>query len=75
MWKCLCPLCGKEFVALPAKILSNHTTSCGCKIQSSGERRICNILQNLKLDFKEQVMFEDCRYRGFLKFDFAIYFF
>lgn len=73
MWKCLCPLCGKEFVALPAKILSNHTTSCGCKIQSSGERRICNILQNLKLDFKEQVMFEDCRYRGFLKFDFAIY--
>ena len=31
-WKCICPICGNEFSALPAKVISNHTTSCGCRI-------------------------------------------
>lgn len=29
MWECEC-FCGNRFVALPAKIMSNHTKSCGC---------------------------------------------
>lgn len=29
IWECEC-FCGNRFVALPAKVMSNHTKSCGC---------------------------------------------
>ena len=73
MWNCICPSCGKEFVALPAKIISGHTTSCGCKIQSSRERLIESVLKNNKIKYEKQKRFSDCRYHYTLPFDFAIY--
>lgn len=73
MWECECPLCGNVFVALPAKVVSNHTTSCGCKRVSSGERIIEKILQEYKLDYISQYSFDDCRYKYKLKFDFAVF--
>lgn len=30
MWKCICPYCGKKFVARGSDIMSCHTRSCGC---------------------------------------------
>ena len=73
MWHCECPICGKEFVALPAKVMENHTTSCGCKINSSKERIIENYLKELNVVYEKQKRFEDCKYKYTLPFDFAIY--
>lgn len=53
-WNCICPVCGNEFQALPAKIIANHTTSCGCKIQSSKERIIENHLNKLGAVYRRQ---------------------
>lgn len=72
MWECICPLCGKLFVALPIKIADNHTTSCGCKRESSGERIIETILNDMNLDYKKQYSFDDCKYKYKLRFDFAV---
>lgn len=73
MWNCVCPICNNIFVALPAKIMENVTTSCGCKIKSSYERITENILINYNLKYKSQYMFDDCRYKYKLKFDFAVF--
>ena len=73
MWYCDCPICGKEFIALPAKVMENHTTSCGCKLNSSKERIIENYLKELSLNYEKQKRFEDCKYYYTLPFDFAIY--
>lgn len=73
MWKCICPLCGKEFIALPIKIKNNHTTSCGCKKDSSGERIIETILTDNNISYEKQFSFQDCKYRYKLRFDFAIF--
>ena len=73
MWYCKCTICGNEFVALPAKVMENHTTSCGCQISSSKERIIESYLKELKVAYERQKRFEDCKYRYSLPFDFVIY--
>lgn len=73
MWNCKCPLCGEMFVALPAKVMNNHTTSCGCKIQSSMERSIETFLKSLNIKYETQKRFPDCKYHYTLAFDFALY--
>lgn len=72
-WVCMCSLCGGEFIALPAKIMNSHITSCGCRKTSSGEEKIRCILNNLCLKYKEQYRFPDCKYKYTLPFDFAIF--
>ena len=73
LWKCRCGVCGNTFTALPAKINNGHITSCGCALQSSGERHIKFVLEELNTDFIEQYSFLDCKYKHPLKFDFAIF--
>lgn len=73
LWNCKCPLCGGEFIALPAKVLSNHTTSCGCKTVSSGERIIESFLKDIDVSYTKQKVFKDCKYHYGLPFDFAVY--
>ena len=73
LWKCKCGICGTEFVALPAKINNGHITSCGCASQSSGERYISSVLDLLNINYQEQFVFPDCKYKSVLKFDFAIF--
>ncbi|MCQ2543382.1 MAG: hypothetical protein MJ126_04400 [Lachnospiraceae bacterium] len=72
MWNCECPLCKNTFVALPAKVMSCHTTSCGCKIESSLERITESILVKYNIKYIKQYSFDDCVYKYKLKFDFAI---
>ena len=74
IWECLCPLCGKSFAALPIKVYTNHTTSCGCKKKSSGERIVENYLIKNDISFIRQYSFSDCKYKQKLLFDFAILF-
>lgn len=72
-YNCICPLCGNDFVALPARVFEGTTTSCGCKISSSKERIISSILDNLNVKYEKQKRFKDCKYKYTLPFDFAIY--
>ena len=72
MWKCKCGICGNYFIALPAKINNGHITSCGCRIQSSGEECVANILKEFDINFDPQHVFDDCKYTYVLRFDFAI---
>ncbi len=73
MWNCTCPLCKSSFVALPAKVLSNHTSSCGCKIKSSKERLIKSTLDRIGVGYVCEKRFNDCKDKYTLPFDFAIY--
>lgn len=73
MWNCLCPICGNEFVALPAKVFSRHTSSCGCKRISSGESVIESVLRDLGVVYQKEMRFADCRDKYSLPFDFAVY--
>lgn len=72
LWYCKCPICNDIFEALPAKIMGGHTTSCGCKIQSSGERLIKKTLDELNIKYIQQYSFNDNVYKYKLKFDFAL---
>lgn len=72
VWECECPLCGNLFYELPAKVNNGHTTSCGCRIQSLGEKYIEFILKDMDIEFKPQYTFDDCKYINVLRFDFGI---
>ena len=74
LWRCRCGICKNEFVALPAKINNGHITSCGCRIQSSGEEYVENILNQYNIDFIPQYKFNDCKMKYVLRFDFAIFY-
>lgn len=72
-YNCVCPICGNIFQDIPARIANNHKTSCGCKAQSSNERIIQSILDELNIDYIREKRFDDCKYKYTLPFDFAIY--
>lgn len=46
---------------------------CGCLKQSKREKYIEKILIENNINFKSQYIFEDCKYKDVLKFDFAIF--
>lgn len=73
LWRCKCGLCGKEFSAIPAKILNGHITSCGCRKASSKEDLIESFLISNNIKYISQYSFDDCRFKQVLKFDFAIF--
>lgn len=72
IWKCQCP-CGNFFEEIPAKVLNGHHISCGCMNRSSGEETIQYILEKYKYKYSREYTFEDCRYIGKLRFDFAVF--
>lgn len=73
LWEFECPLCHNHFIALPAKIANGHTTSCGCRTQSSKEFLIENILKQLQVPYQTQYSFNDCKNKYVLRFDFALF--
>ena len=54
--------------------VATHMKGCGCPkcVQSAGERRVREALQELGVEFSEQVRFPECRDRGTLPFDFWV---
>lgn len=70
---CKCD-CGNILFVLNNNLKSGGSQSCGC-VQSRGERIIAQILRENKINFKQQVSFNDLRgpKGGLLKFDFGIY--
>lgn len=72
LWNCKCGECGGVFVALPAKILSGHATSCGCIRRSSGEKLIKELLDSLDVSYVQEKRFGDCIDVKPLPFDFYL---
>lgn len=58
-WRCKCNLCGREDV-----IITTHNIyrqySCGCTIESKGERKIREILDNNNIEYIREKRFSDC---------------
>lgn len=72
MWVCRCPCCGSNFIALPAKVLNGHITSCGCARQSSRERLIKDLLETNHIRYDPQHRYQDCIDKKELPFDFYL---
>lgn len=73
LWECKCGMCSNKFIALPAKVMEGVTTSCGCKIRSSGEETIKQYLDKNDIEYKMQYSFPDCKDKYKLKFVFAVF--
>lgn len=78
-WNCTCTNCGRENVIVFGDYLRNgDTISCGC-ITSKNESKIAQILDNAKIQYKQQYTFNDLLSpdtnitRDKLLFDFAIF--
>ncbi len=66
----LCTKCGNKFEQTP----NNHLSGSGCPHckKSNSELYIKNILDDFKINYKPQYIFEDLKYKDHLKFDFGI---
>lgn len=72
LWIFECPLCHKEFSAIPAVVASGKTISCGCSLMSKRERLISDYLSSLNVSFIPQYSYKDCKDCNVLRFDFAL---
>ena len=72
LWECVCPLCGNTFLELPARVLNGHTTSCGCRIQSNGEKLIEKFFKDNNIEYIPQYKDDRCINIRRLEFDFAV---
>lgn len=69
--RCLCD-CGNEKIVPASQLTMRQTSSCGCLGKSYGEHLIEEYLDSQNIKYKKQYTFDDCKYIGTLKFDFAI---
>ena len=72
MWNCKCGCCGNTFIAMPAKVLSGHTSSCGCSRRSTMEIFVEQILIANGIEYEREYRFDECRDKYSLPFDFYI---
>lgn len=71
LWECEC-FCGNHFITYPGYVARGHTTSCGCRRRSAREELVQNYLISNNIPFKDEYIFQDCRYINPLKFDFIL---
>lgn len=70
-WMCLCD-CGAFTSVSTANLTNGHTQSCGC-IDSVGEMKIVQVLNEYNILYKKEQTFKDCRDAHPLPFDFGLY--
>ena len=70
-YHCKCE-CGNECDVLGKRLFNGSTTSCGC-INSKANMCMDKILIKHQIPFKREYRFEDCRDKGTLPFDFALF--
>ena len=70
-YKCKCD-CGAIIDVSATKLLNGYTYSCGC-INSKANEMMSGILNKYHIPFVREKRFEDCKDKGTLPFDFALY--
>jgi hypothetical protein len=65
--------CGKIFYKSPEKFWYREQLCPFCNIISKGEKKISEFLQDNNILYQPQYHFNDCKYIGELRFDFAIF--
>lgn len=75
IWKCECPVCGRLFDGMPAKLNTNGQMSCGCVGTSTSKKEsyIANILSSRNITYSRNYQFIDCVDDRRLRFDFVIF--
>lgn len=72
VWKCKCDCINENIAYVDTKSLKNgHTQSCGCR-KSKGETKIASVLDSLQISFIQQFVFEGCKDKIPLRFDFYL---
>lgn len=71
IWKCLCD-CGNITYVVTSDLTSNNTMSCGLCNCSHGEEFIKQHLIENNINFVQQKVFKDCKYKKPLYFDFYL---
>ena len=76
-WNCMCTKCGRKNVIVFGDYLRNgDTKSCGC-LNSFNESKICQMLENANIQYRQQVSFSDLTSTNKecdkLLFDIAVY--
>ena len=69
-----CPECGKEFLTSFGAFVKHQGQCCPeCSAsESRGERKIRHVLENNRINFKQEYSFVDCRDKNPLPFDFYL---
>ena len=70
-YNCICD-CGNRVEVSGKKLFNGETTSCGC-INSKANMRMAHLLDKLKVPYKREYRFADCRDKSTLPFDFALF--
>lgn len=70
-YHCKCD-CGNEVDVIGKRLFYGTTTSCGC-IDSVANAVMDKILTKHNIKFRREYWFDECRYKGPLRFDFAIF--
>ena len=70
-YKCKCE-CGNYTTVSGKHLFHGDTNSCGC-INSKANMMMAQILTKLDIPFEREYRFEDCRDKGALPFDFALF--
>lgn len=70
-YQCKCD-CGSEIIVSGKNLFSGTTISCGC-VNSKANETMDKILTKLRIPFKREYRFEDCKDKTCLPFDFALF--
>lgn len=70
-YQCKCD-CGNEIIVSGKNLFSGTTISCGC-VNSKANETMDKILTKLRIPFKREYRFEDCKDKTCLPFDFALF--
>jgi predicted Zn-ribbon and HTH transcriptional regulator len=65
--------CGFEFNVKPNHFISSGSRCPRCQMETSGERAVREVLEELDVSFEWQYSFPDCKNKKELRFDFAVF--
>lgn len=71
--KCFCKKCNNEFYTTIAQLKHKHGCPNCDHVISRGEKFLKEILNQMHILYKTQYIFQECKYKNPLKFDFVVF--